>query len=389
MVVNLVANAIKFTEQGEIGVVAQVDALTGDDLAVRFTVSDTGIGIPRQKHDAIFAAFAQADASTTRKYGGTGLGLTISARLVSMMGGRIWLESEMRKRQPLPFHRQVPKAATGQDTRASKPLTGHTVLILEGHPGTRQSLAEMAARLGLSASVATNETDVRDALLRATKGAEAFDFLWCDTRFNGLESFLRDPRLCNSHAILLGAGGQAGEAQRWRRLGVAGPLKIPVREPEMRAAAVAALAAPAGQPRFADSSPEPAFRHASLRVLLAEDNTVNQRVGQRLLEKLGHSVVVVENGRQALRAVEEQNFDVVFMDVQMPELDGLEAAAAIRKTERSSGKHLPIVAMTAHAMKGDRERCLAAGMDGYLSKPIRTEELAAALAEVHSPVGKM
>ena len=386
VLLNLTVNAIKFTSVGEIAVEARVETEGGEDVVLHFAVSDTGIGIPREKHEAVFAAFAQVDASTTRKYGGTGLGLTISSRLVNLMGGRIWLESEPGKGSKFHFTARFRKTAQPA-ARAEKPLDGHAVLIADSHGRTRQTLAEMAARWGLRPSEAASGSEAVAMLVNATESGRPYRFLWCNARFREVEDVVRNPLLSGLQVIQLAAGAQSGDV-RGRSLGVAAYLKKPVRESELKAAAIAALAHPIGTPEADSATPAAATNPSSLRVLLAEDNVVNQRVGRRLIEKLGHSVVVVGDGRQAIRALEEQSFDVVFMDVQMPEVDGIEAAAAIREKERITGKHQTIIAMTAHAMKGDRERCLEAGMDGYLSKPIRMEELTAALAESGAVAGR-
>jgi CheY-like chemotaxis protein/anti-sigma regulatory factor (Ser/Thr protein kinase) len=389
IVVNLVANAIKFTEVGEIATEVQVDAAGGDDVVLHFTVSDTGIGIPQGKHESIFGAFAQADASTTRKYGGTGLGLTISSRLVSLMGGRMWLESEPGKGSRFHFTAKFQKVSgqAGAHNRSELALlSGQSVLIADGREKTRRSLTETAVRWGLSPAVASTGEEALDILLRAAESAKPYGLLWCDADLTGVELIVRDPRLAGLHCILLFAGAQPADALRFPRLGVAALLRKPVRESELRAATIRALAQPAAPPEAGIPLPPPQASATRLRVLLAEDNVVNQRVGRRLLERLGHSVVVAGDGREAIRAVEEQDFDVIFMDVQMPEIDGIEAVAEIRRSERTSGKHRKIIAMTAHAMKGDRERCLEAGMDGYLSKPIRVDELTALLAGIEAPV---
>jgi CheY-like chemotaxis protein len=385
IVLNLVANAVKFTAAGEVGVEVALESAAADQVVLHFIVSDTGIGIPLEKHEAIFGAFAQADASTTRKYGGTGLGLTISSRLVAMMGGRIWVESELGKGSRFHFTVKFQKGG-GQPGARLEALAGRAVLIADAHAKTRESLAAIARRCGLSPAEAATGSEVLDRLVRAAECGTPYGFLWCDARFAEVEGIVRDPRLSGLRVILLTAGPLAGDEQRCRGLGVAALLKKPARQSELRAAMLAALAQPAAKPNAGLASLQARSDGAPLRVLLAEDNVVNQRVGRRLIERLGHSVVVVGDGRQAVRAIEEQEFDVVFMDVQMPELDGIEASSAIRERERTTGKHQTIIAMTAHAMKGDRERCLAAGMDGYLSKPIRVDELAAVLASIAAPV---
>ena len=386
IVLNLLANSIKFTAAGEIAVEVALERAVADEIVAHFAVSDTGIGIAAEKHHAIFGAFEQADASTTRKYGGTGLGLTICARLVSMMDGRIWLESEPGKGSRFHFTAKFQKSPADEGSPAqTTPLAGKAVLIAGGHAKTRESLAAIARRWGLLPTSAATAREALERLLGAADCGKPFAFLCCDARL-AAEDIVREPRLSGLRVILLAGGTLAGDEQRCRRLGAAALLKNPVRELELRSAMLAALAQPAGPAETATASPSPHAGGSALRVLLAEDNVVNQRVGRRLIEKLGHAVVVVGDGRQAVRAIEEQDYDLIFMDVQMPELDGIEATAAIREVERTTGKHHIIIAMTAHAMKGDRERCLAAGMDGYLSKPIRVDELAAILADVAAPV---
>ena len=264
-------------------------------------------------------------------------------------------------------------------------LSGHAVLIVDGHEKTRRALVGTAVRWGLSPSVAPAGGDVLDTLVGAAESGNPFDFLWCEASVAEMDRIVHHPRLAGLHVILLHAGAQSGDGPRFPMVGVAAMLRKPVRESELRSATLAALARPAAKPEADHAPTPPAVSATRLRVLLAEDNAVNQRVGRRLLEKFGHFVVVVGDGRLAVRAIEKQDFDVVFMDVQMPELDGIEAAVEIRQKEQTSGKHQKIIAMTAHAMKGDRERCLAAGMDGYLSKPIRVDELTAALASIEAP----
>jgi two-component system sensor histidine kinase/response regulator len=300
-----------------------------------------------------------------------------------MMGGRIWLESEPGKGSRFHFTVTFQKAAAPAGAEPLFSAGEHRVLIVDDHPLTRQSLSDIAIRLGLS-PVSSNEAGSFDSLMEAAEAGKPYLFLWCDAACELLERIAGDPRLAALRVILFSAGSAPGNTSRWQRLGAAA-LKKPVREAELRSAVTAALATAPAHALGASANPLGAGP-SGLRLLLAEDNAVNQKVGCRLLEKLGHSVVVVSNGLQAVRAVEEEDFDAIFMDVQMPELDGIEATAAIREAERGAGKHRRIIAMTAHAMKGDRERCLAAGMDGYVSKPIRVEELTAILATVKTPV---
>ncbi len=386
IVLNLLANAIKFTERGEVAVEAQVESIDDERVMLHFVVSDTGIGIPLSKHQDIFGAFAQADASTTRRYGGTGLGLTISSRLVGMMGGRIWVESEPGIGSA--FHFTV-GFMTGAGHDRGAPFEGCPVLIVDDHAGTRRQLAEIAVRWGLTPSLADTGEQAVEMLTRAAASGKPIEVLLYDAEITGMDGLAAaeriaiEPRLNGLKIILLASSAEAAGCRHPR---VAAVLKKPVGESELRAAIDAALSTVSETAAAAHTAlPSMPEDRTGLRVLLAEDNVVNQKVGRRLLEKIGHFVTVAIDGRQAVRAVEEQEFDVVLMDVQMPELDGLEATAAIRERERTSGRHVTIIAMTAHAMKGDRERCLAAGMDGYLSKPIRAAELASALAAVEAP----
>jgi CheY-like chemotaxis protein len=303
-----------------------------------------------------------------------------------MMGGRIWVESEAGKGSKFHFTAKFQKAPEREGRDSEKPLAGRAVVIVDRHARTRESLAAIATRCGLAPAMTATEGEAMETLLRAAESGKPYDFLWCDARCTAVERIVHEPRLADLRVVLLSGAPLVGDEHRPHSPGVAALLKKPARECELRAAMTAALARPAAKTGVSAGEAPPEMSGPRLRVLLAEDNVVNQRVGQRLIEKLGHSVVVVGDGRKAVRAVEEREFDVVFMDVQMPELDGIAAAAEIREKERTSRKHQIIIAMTAHAMKGDRERCLAAGMDGYLSKPIRVDELAAVLGGIAAPV---
>jgi PAS domain S-box-containing protein len=386
VLLNLVGNAIKFTERGEVTV--RVEAMEGDIGLLHFSVLDTGIGIPREKQKLIFEPFSQADASTTRKYGGTGLGLTISTRLVEKMGGKIWVASE--KDQGTQFHFTlrlgVAGARAAQETAISPEiLRGVKVLVVDDNRTNRWILTGTLKRWGMNPVSVEGGEEALAELSLARKTDEPYELVLTDMHMPVMDGFTlmqrigENPGLSTSTIIMLTSACRQGDAQRCLELGATAYLLKPVRQTELREALAKALVAREPKKamhtiarRPADDAREPA---GVLRVLLAEDNAVNQRLAVRLLEKRGHHVVLAANGREALEAIGRENFDLVLMDVQMPDMDGFEATAAIRQNEHSSGTHLPIIALTAHAMKGDRERCLAAGMDGYLAKPIHPEEL--------------
>jgi signal transduction histidine kinase/CheY-like chemotaxis protein len=387
---NLLGNAIKFTDRGEVSLQVTEQERSGNEIKVLFTVRDTGVGIPPEKQHSIFSAFTQADASTTRKYGGTGLGLTISSRLVSMMGGEIWVESEPGKGSEFHFTATLgmgSRAEIQQPAAAALELSGIPVLIVDDNATNRRVLGEMVTQWGMKPSVASTGSDGLDLLRWAANAGSPIPLVLSDVHMPEMDGFefsgrvLRDPVLGNSRIILLTSGGQRGDSARCRELGIASYLTKPIRQSELRAAISAVFASDP----LAGSTP--VTRHSlredqvlgSLRVLVAEDNPVNQVVIRRTIERHGCRVELVSNGRQAVEALENEHFDLVFMDVQMPEMDGFEATAEIRRRETQNGRHQVIIAMTAHAMKGDRELCLAAGMDDYISKPVRPHEIGAIL----------
>jgi PAS domain S-box-containing protein len=395
VVINLVGNAIKFTEQGEVVVSVRIENRIGPDCVLHFTVSDTGIGIPEDKREAIFAPFSQADTSTTRKYGGTGLGLTISTRLVEMMGGRIWVESEMGRGSQFHFTARLgaTDAAKIKLGTIAPPeiLRGVKALVVDDNRTNRRILEGMLDRWEMKTNSVESGQEALDQLSAALAAGQPYGLILTDMHmpkmdgFTLIEHIRQRPELATSTIMMLTSAGHRGDAARCLELGVAAYLLKPIRQSELREAIARVLGAREQDgaipliTRFAlHDARDPS---ASLRVLLAEDNAVNQRLAVRLLEKRGHRVAVAVNGREALDALEKEKFDLVFMDVQMPEMDGLEATAMIREKEKSSGLHQPIIALTAHAMKGDREKCLAAGMDGYLTKPIRPPELEEILDE--------
>jgi CheY-like chemotaxis protein/HPt (histidine-containing phosphotransfer) domain-containing protein len=400
IVVNLIGNAIKFTERGEVVVRVEVESRDEASVNLHFAVSDTGIGIPRDKLDRLFRAFSQVDASTTRKYGGTGLGLAISSQLVQMMGGRIWLESEPGRGST--FHFAVrfglsERIISRCDARPER-IHGLSVLIVDDNATNRRILQEMLANWRMKPVAVDGGAAALDALSRARANGEPFPLVLLDSMMPEMDGFTlaeriqQDPALVGATLMMLSSADRRGDAARCRQLGVSAFLVKPVRQSELLDAIMTVLGSDPGiELRQLPAGYAITQAAVPLRLLLAEDNAVNQRLAVRLLEKRGHSVTVVNNGRQAIESLfadppsggapmQVGFYDVVLMDVQMPEMDGFEATSGIRSKEKAAtGGRIPIVAMTAHAMKGDRERCLAAGMDGYVSKPLQPSELFAAV----------
>jgi two-component system sensor histidine kinase/response regulator len=396
ILLNLSGNAVKFTDHGEIVVEVGVESAGPGSAELHFKVCDTGIGIPREKQTSIFDAFVQADTSTTRKHGGTGLGLAISTRLVQMMDGRIWVESEPGRGSRFHFTARfgIPSGALSLPAPVHPGLRGVAVLIVDDNAVSRRVLADTVARWGMKPSLASSGPEAILALQDAVKLGAPIPLVLCDAGMPEMDGFefseriLRDESL-HCKVLLLGSGAQTGEAARCRELGIHDYLTKPVRESELSAAIERALGQvdTAGQKQI-EMVAKPSLHEprTGLRILVAEDNAVNQHLIRRLLQNGRHRVVIVENGEEALRAVKRESFDLVLMDVQMPIMDGLEATARIREAENGTGAHHRIVAMTAHAMTGDREQCLAAGMDGYLKKPMRPKELAEVIAGVEAEV---
>jgi two-component system sensor histidine kinase/response regulator len=386
VIVNLLGNAIKFTERGEVVLLVEIKQAQDCHVLLHFAIRDTGIGIEEDKQKLIFEAFAQADSSPSRNYGGTGLGLTISSRLVEMMGGRIWLES--KPDQGSTFHFTVtfelpPAPMQKREGKQEVTLSGIPVLVVDDNPTNRRILEATLLQWGMKPTLAESGLTALTALRRAKEAGNRTMLLLLDAQMPGMDGFSlmekirQDPELPTATVMMLTSGGQRGDAARCRELGISAYLTKPVRQWELQEAILSVL----GMEQQKDGNVRLLTRHTlqqtrrRLRVLLAEDNAINRELVVRILSKRGHAVVVAANGKQAVSALESQSFDVVLMDVQMPEMDGFEATAAIRQKEKTNGAHVPIIALTAHAMKGDRERCLAGGMDGYLSKPVQAEEL--------------
>jgi CheY-like chemotaxis protein/nitrogen-specific signal transduction histidine kinase len=389
ILVNLVGNAIKFTEQGQILVDVRLESITADTACVQFSVRDTGVGIPAEHQKKIFEAFSQADQSMTRRFGGTGLGLTICSRLVEMMGGRIWVVSEEGQGSTFHFtaHLGV-QALVSEKARPIHPalLRDLPVLIVDDNFTNRQVLSGIVTQWGMKPTAVEGGRAALLALEAAKDAGHPFPLVLLDGQMPEIDGFtlakqIQDhPELVRTTIMMLTSADHLGDAMLCRKLGISAYLVKPVRQSELLDLICKSL-----QPIAPNLGEIPRVRNAPRRadspsrVLIAEDNMVNQTLARRLLEKRGYAVSVVGDGRAALEAVNRESFDIVLMDVQMPSMDGFEATAAIRQQEELAGTHIPIVAMTAHAFKGDQERCLAAGMDAYISKPIRQQDLYATI----------
>jgi two-component system, sensor histidine kinase and response regulator len=399
ILVNLVGNAIKFTEQGEVVVdiqpvaVEDVTSLDQETITLCFTVRDTGIGIPPDKQQMILEPFMQADGSTTRMYGGTGLGLAIAKQLVELMEGRLWIESEIDRGSMFGFTIRfqvchVPEAAVPAAPMVD--VRDLPVLVVDDNATNRRILQEMLSRWQMRPTMVDSGRQALARLEQAREQGEPFAMVLLDAHMPEMDGFTvamhmqQDPALAGTTILMLSSADLAGDTARCREVGIARHLMKPITQAELWDAILTALGGAAPTPAALPTiSPltEPSA-DGPLHILLAEDNRVNQRVALRTLEKQGHTVVVVGDGQAALTALAQAPFDLVLMDIQMPVLDGLAATAAIRAQERTQGTHVPIIAMTAHAMRGDRERCLAAGMDGYVTKPLKATDLAAAIAQL-------
>ncbi len=392
VLVNLVGNAIKFTEGGEIAVSVVQERPSDRKILLHFQVRDTGIGIAKEKQEVIFQSFAQVDNSTTRKYGGTGLGLTICARIVKMMHGRIWVESIPGLGSTFHFTAELaisPTCSIRQETLPQQ-LHGMRALIVDDNATNRKILDRFLRKWDMQPATAESGPDALREIESGERLGQPFPLILIDGHMPGMDGFelaeriRSNPKLSGCTVMMLTSGERRGDIARCEELGISSYLIKPIRRSELLKSILLALTADkSGTPSL---NPSKAIAEAqvparSLRILLAEDNAVNQRLAIRILESAGHQIRLAEDGARAVALFKAHPFDVVLMDVQMPEMDGFEATAAIRAWECARNSRTPIIAMTAHAMKGDRERCLRAGMDGYLAKPIRREEMLALISE--------
>ncbi|MEO6597387.1 MAG: response regulator [Planctomycetota bacterium] len=382
---NLVGNAIKFTDTGEVAVDVASQKLPSRRVRLHFSVRDTGIGIRADKLSSIFEAFSQADSTTTRKFGGTGLGLSISAQLANLMGGRMWAESTPGAGSTFHFEALFDRQPDAS-VAAMPTVAGVRVLVVDGNQTSRLILQEMLTSMRATPAVAESGEQALVELRQAAALQSPFAIVLLNPDLSDMDGFevaeriRSDEQLAATRLLLLASASRPDDSHRCRTLGVERTLIKPVKQSDLLDAIVGAVIVPPEMSLLPSRGAAPVQAVTPLRVLLAEDGEVNQLLATILLEQAGHSVVVVENGRAAVEAVQSGQFDLVVMDVQMPEMDGLEAARQIRVHEAATGAHIPIVAMTANAMKGDREQCLAAGMDGYVAKPIHMLDLERAIA---------
>lgn len=394
VLVNLLGNAIKFTAEGEVVLDVSKKSRSEESVTLEFQVRDSGIGIAEDKLDTVFNDFEQADSSTTRQYGGTGLGLSISRQLIELMDGTIQLKSKLGQGSTFIFDAtmQVEEADAQHRAMRINALAGTRALIVDDNDTNRRILCDMLSGWGMQPSSIKTPAEAIAKLKESQQAGEPLPLVVTDfqmPRVNGLDfvQLIRDePEIAGATVIMLTSGMKPNHAARIKELGIVGRLTKPVKQAEVFEAVVAALKLPSPEQSTSAPTDRVAASSKSLNLLLAEDNIVNQKLAVGILESIGHAVTVANHGREALELWQQGTFDAILMDVQMPEMDGLEATRAIRKIESEHGdtQHTVIVAMTAHARDSDRRDCLDAGMDNYMSKPIRIAELRNLLEELTS-----
>ncbi len=387
ILINLAGNGIKFTEKGEVVIRVVPESETEDQVTLLFSVTDTGIGIPKNKQERIFESFTQVDGSTNRKYGGTGLGLSISKRLVELMGGRIGMESEVGKGSHFWFTVSYEKQKEVKEISPhfSVDIKGMRMLAVDDNKTNRVILVKMLESFGCYAEAVESGAEAINVLKKASHQGKLFDLVLMDMQMpekdgeQTLRFIKEDPAISDVVVIILTSIGTRGDVSRLKALGCAGYLMKPIKQSQLYDAIITVLGL---QKTKTKEKPTPIVtRHTiaeqkrrSVRILLVEDNPMNQKLAVALLKRAGYSVDAVENGAKAIQVLKHTTYNLILMDVQMPEMNGFEATQVIRERE-GDRKHTPVIAMTAHAMKGDKERCLKAGMDDYISKPIEPQEL--------------
>ncbi|MBF0476387.1 MAG: response regulator, partial [Deltaproteobacteria bacterium] len=385
VVLNLIGNSVKFTESGEVVLEVESSLQANEEVVLHFSVRDTGIGISEDKICKIFEPFTQADSSTTREYGGTGLGLTICSKLVSLMDGSIWVESEVGKGSTFYFNIRLglPKGEIAETIPIElDQLQGLKVLVVDDNATNRWILKEMLEGWELKPTLVDNGFAALSALKQAKEDNEPFGLAVLDLLMPQIDGFELALRIKDNHSfgdikiIMLTSASQRGDAERCKELGITAYLTKPVGHSDLLDVILTVL----GTPMPGADKKSIVSRHSlresrtKLNILLAEDNKINQRLAQAMLESRGHNVTIVNNGVETLSTLKTFSFDLVLMDVQMPVMDGITATEKIRDKEKLTGGHIPIIAMTAFAMKGDQDRCIEAGMDGYITKPINPSD---------------
>ncbi|HMK35725.1 MAG TPA: PAS domain S-box protein [Desulfomonilaceae bacterium] len=390
VIINLAGNAIKFTDKGEVSLDVRIDSEAKEEVHLDFVVSDTGIGIPEHKQQAIFSSFTQVDTGMSRRYGGTGLGLAIAAKLAAMMDGTLWVRSEVGKGSNFHFGARLAVHTVVDSNRPAKPcadLADLPVLLVDDNATNSRILEEILLGFGMKPTCVNGAREALDAARSSQTLGHPFALAIIDAQMPEMDGFelaeeLRNMETASETAIvMLTPLGRRGDAERYRRLGMSAQVNKPVKEAELFEAIQVAMGVSQQTGKSSRLMPTRAGseNQRRLKILLVEDNLVNQTLAIRLLERKGCEVSIAGNGKEALAALEQGTFDLILMDVEMPEMNGLDATRIIRDKEKASGSHIPIIAMTAHAMIGDLERCLDSGMDGYLSKPVNSEQLFSAI----------
>ena len=384
IIINLVGNAIKFTQKGEIVLCIQLTKTFDECVELHVSVQDTGIGIPKEKQDVIFASFAQADTSTTRDFGGTGLGLSISSQLVRMMGGRIWIDSDEGQGSTFHFTCELSVQKNPKKNDDEQSLENIRVVAVDDNKTNRTILRAMLLEWGMSPTVVEDAQATLSVVSAVAEAGNPFPLLITDFHMPGMDGYdlieevRRIPGAESTPAIVLSSGFSHESTERGKRLSIVANLMKPTKPSELRRAICHALS-PSSEPNLNEEHPAAEIESESnrqLRILIAEDNLINQKLACRIIEKMGHDATIADNGQEAVDLWREREFDIILMDVQMPIMDGFEATQVIRKAEsKSDADRIPIIALTAHALKGYRERCIQEGMDDYVSKPMKREQL--------------